>query len=355
MRRRRRRRAGRRGWPRRARPGPACGRTRSAASASASRTASISCAGEASRPSSRSSRATRASQRSTMRSSVAEQVVVPAGRGHARAVARSNDSRPYVHGTQVARTRVRGQALQQRLVGVRPGRATSSAGACHAPQTNGDPLEALLARRADALAHVRLALGLARVVLGRAARCARPHRLADGLEEAGASRRCSTIRSHQRSPSSIPAASASSGQRVGRPPSRAVVAAASAPSWADCGRSMNRAGTPRSAAWRSACHSGRERGERDRRPPASDVVRRVDEQRHRRPHARVGDQRDSASWRRAGLRSGRRRARARRAPRAGCAPARAVVADAEDDVARPRALRRPRGRRGTGPSSRRAP
>ncbi len=72
-----------------------------------------------------------------------------------------------------------------------------------------------------------------------------------------ASRRCSIWCSHQSSRSSYPAASASrpSGSSC-RSSSFSSPAVFSIAIWIDCGRSMNRAGTPFSNAQRSACHSG---------------------------------------------------------------------------------------------------
>ncbi len=135
------------------------------------------------------------------------------------------------------------------------GPRVSSAGACHAPHTNAIRSKPSRRARTDALAHRRLALGLARVVLVGVGAAHGLHRLAHGLEQA---ERVAALLDHPIPPALAvvhPGRLGEQGQRVGgtpsAPPGRAFDAEL---------RGLGEVDEPgRDAAlvaWRSACHSG---------------------------------------------------------------------------------------------------
>ena len=251
---------------------PASGRPRSVASASASRVASITCADEVGTPSARSTPAASTSQRGTTSSARGEQVVVPARRAHAGAVAGPGGEppvRPRHPGERdlglAAALEQRGVVLDRRPCGSAPARARrrrpprsrrascgprAARSACtpRAPGRRGPPADVvadrghrlgdrLEGRHAAVLDHV-----LPPALRDRRSRPPRPARRSDPT---GPPRRVASG-----SPLSGPGRvgpTASGACRQARRPGRSRYAN---------GRSKNRTGTPCATAQRIACHSG---------------------------------------------------------------------------------------------------
>ena len=168
------------------------------------------------------------------------------------------------------------------------GPGSTSAGACHAPQTTATFAAPPLPRGADRLAHVRLAALLARVVV-RVGLAQHGHRLGDGLE------RALVLGLDDVLPPALGVAVAGDlgqrAERVGAARGAAARARRAAPSCSPPAGRRSGPGRRARSAKRIACHSGEKRANgievRARR-----LVGDVGEQRDRRLHVLVRGERE---------------------------------------------------------------